>query len=221
VLGIIAVGLLALKPNKRNLFILVWFFSPALMLVLGAHNAPWFMIGRPAAAIIMGSYLISKLKPNFLIVPVVGLIIYANCLAIKADYGQGQTFLEPDKSAILSKQIAVMDYTYAKSQGKDFAIETVTNPLYINAVWAWNYDWYFPKYGYKPTWLGGDQLPPYNTLKKATGKEKYLFLIIDETPRIPPVYTQNAIKNLKKYGKLLEEKSFDGLTVMTFQTQKF
>jgi len=221
VLGIIAVGLLALKPNKRNLFILVWFFSPALMLVLGAHNAPWFMIGRPAAAIIMGSYLISKLKPNFLIVPVVGLIIYANCLAIKADYGQGQTFLEPDKSAILSKQIAVMDYTYAKSQGKDFAIETVTNPLYINAVWAWNYDWYFPKYGYKPTWLGGDQLPPYNTLKKATGKEKYLFLIIDETPRIPPVYTQNATKNLKKYGKLLEEKSFDGLTVMTFQTQKF
>jgi hypothetical protein len=216
VLGIITVGLLALKPNKRNLFILIWFFSPALMLVLGAHNAPWFMIGRPAAAIIMGSYLISKIKPSFLIIPALGLIIYANCLATRADYGKGQTLLEPDKSAILSRQIAVMDYTYAKSRGKGFAIDTVTNPLYINAVWAWNYNWYFPKYGYRPTWLGGDQLPPYNTLGPASGKEPYFFLIIDETPRIPPIYTQNAIKSMAKRGKLIEEENFDGLKVMTW-----
>jgi len=218
-LGVIAVGLLALKPNKRNLFLLVWFFSPALMLVLGAHNAPWFMIGRPAAAIIMGSYLISKLKPNFLIIPVVGLIIYANCLAIRADYGKGQTLLEPDKAAILSKQVEAMKYTYEKSNGNTFTIDTVTNPLYINAVWAWNYDWYAKKYGFKPTWLGGDQLHPYNTLEKASGKEKYLFLIIDETPRIPPIYKENAINNLKKKAILVEEKDFDGILVQVYRAR--
>lgn len=226
-LGIFAVGFLIFEATKssparkRNLFLLIWLFSPILMLVLGTHNAPWFMIGRPAAAIIMGSYLISKIKPNFLIVAATGLIVYANCLAIKADYGRGQMLLEPDQAALLSKQIAVMDYTYARSQGKGFAIDTVTNPLYINAVWAWNYDWYSKKYNYKPTWLGGDQLPPYNVLAKATGSEKYLFLIIDETPRIPPVYTENAIKNIEKSGKLLEEKSFDGILVMTFVSRKF
>lgn len=217
-LGIIAVGLLILKLNRKNLFLLIWFFSPALMLLLGSHNAPWFLIGRPAAAIIISSYLISKIKPKLLLIPVVGLIIYTNLLAIKADYGRGQILLEPDKASILSRQIAVMKYTYEFSKGEPFAIDTVTNPLYINAVWGWNYGWYSP---IKPAWLGGDQLPPYNTLVKATGSEKYLFLIIDETPRIPPIYTQNAIKSMAKRGKLLEEKSFNGITVMTFVNRKF
>lgn len=202
--------------RKRNLFLLTWLFSPVIMLFLGTHNAPWFLIGRSASGIIMGAYLISKIKPNFLIVPALGLIVYTNCLAIKADYGKGQTILEPDKSAILSKQIAVMDYTYTKSQGKPFAIDTVTNPLYINAVWAWNFDWYSP---IKPTWLGGDQLTPYNTLNKATGQEKYLFLIIDETPRIPPVYKENAINSLKKKATFVEEKDFDGILVRVYQTK--
>ena len=224
-LGILAVSFLIIEivknpqTRKRNLFLIIWFFSPMVMFLLGSHNAPWFLIGRPAAAIIIGSYLISKIKPDFLIVPVVGLIIYTNLLAIKADYGRGQLLLEPDPSSVLSKQIAVMDYTYAKSQGKGFAIETVTNPLYINAVWAWNYNWYLPKYGYRPTWLGGDQLPPYNTLSKATGSEPFLFLIIDETPRIPPIYKENAINDFKKKATFVEEKDFDGILVRVYQAK--
>lgn len=234
VFGLLVIGYLIYETvktketRKRNLFLLTWFFSPALMLLLGSHNAPWFMVGRPAAAIIMSSYLISKIKYNFLIVPVVGLIIYANCLAIKVDYGKGQTLLEPDKSALLSKQIAVMKYTYEKANNETFAIDTVTNPLYINAVWAWNYDWYYKTLpaarlpagqGRQATWLGGDQLPPYNTLEKATGKEKYLFLIIDETPRIPPIYKENAINNLKKKATFVEEKDFDGILVRVYQAK--
>ncbi len=223
ILGFLVIGYLvfetirAKKTRRTNLFLLLWLFSPTMMLILGSHNAPWFLIGRPAAAIIVSSYLISKIKPNFLIIPIIGLIIYTNLLAIKADYGRGQTLLEPDKAAILSKQVAVMKYTYEKSKGETFAIDTVTNPLYINAVWGWNYSWYSL---IKPTWLGGDQLQPYDTLNKATGKEKYMFLIIDKTPRIPDVYKENAITNLKKYGKLVEEKNFDGISVMTFVNQK-
>ncbi|MCX6706001.1 MAG: hypothetical protein NTV24_02740 [Candidatus Woesebacteria bacterium] len=229
VLGILAISFLVFEIvrnpliRKRNLFLLVWFFSPTIMLLLGTHNAPWFLIGKPAAAIIITAYLISKLKFKFLIISAIIFFVYMNLSAVKSSYGLGQPLLEPDKAAILSKQIEVMKYTYEKSGwgtpptgGQAFAIDTVTNPLYINAVWAWNFDWYGKKLGYKPTWLGGDQLPPYNTLNKATGKEKYMFLIIDETSRIPPVYTQNAIKNISKSGKLLEEKSFDGISVMTW-----
>jgi hypothetical protein len=205
--------------RKRNLFLLVWLLSPIIMFFLGAHNAPWFLIGRQAAGIIMGAYLISKLKFKYLIIPVVLFFIYMNLSTVDGSYGLGQPLLEPDKGSILSKQIAVMKYTYEKSNGESFSIDTVTNPLYINAVWAWNYDWYGKKVGYKPSWLGGDQLAPYNTLEKATGKEKYMFLIVDETPRIPPIYTQNALKSISKSGKLLEEKSFNGLTVMAFVNQ--
>lgn len=207
------------EARKRGLFLLIWLFSPIIMLFLGTHNAPWFMIGRPAAAIIMGSYLISKIKPKFLIFPIVLFFIYMNLSAIKSSYGSGQLLLEPDSAALFSKQIGVMKYTFEKSNGESFAIDTVTNPLYINAVWAWNYDWYSEKYNPKPTWLGGDQLPPYNTLAKATGKEKYLFLIIDETPRIPPIYKENAINSLKKKATFVEEKDFEGVLVRVYRAK--
>ena len=209
------------RRRKRNLFLLLWLFSPAIMLVLGSHNAPWFMIGRPAAAIIMGAYLISKLKSRLLIGVVVGLIVYFNCLAIRSDYNKGQSLLEPDRSSVLSRQIAAMDYTYQFSKGEPFAIDTVTNPLYINAVWAWNFDWYYPKYGYKPNWLGGDQLTPYDTLPKSTQDEMYFFLIIDQTSRIPSVYTQNAIESLQKKAKYLEEAEFDGIKVIMWKNDSY
>lgn len=229
IFGVLVIGYLIyemIKNDKsagwrRNLFLLTWLFSPALMLILGSHNAPWFLIGRPAAAIAAGGYVISKLRPKFLTALVVILLCLANLTAIHNAYGNGQPLLEPDPSSILSKQIAVMDYTYRSAGGEAFAVDTVTNPLYINAVWAWDYDWYAPKYGFKPTWLGGDQLPPYNTLEKATGKEKYLFLLIDETPRIPSLYKEKAVKNMDKYGRLLEKKSFDGISVMIFVNRKF
>ncbi len=202
---------------KRNLFLILWLFSPAIMLLIGIHNAPWFLIGRPAAAIIMGAYFISKIRPKFLAIPILILIAAANLLATKDAYGKGQPLLEPDPSAILAKQIAVMDYTYQKSGGQPFAIDTVTNPLYINAVWAWNYDWYGKICGYKPTWLGGDQIHPYDTLQKSNGGEKYLFLIIDQTHRIPPIYKENAANSMKKRAFFTEEKDFEGITVQMWR----
>lgn len=201
---------------KSHLFVLVLFFSPAVMFVLGIHNAPWFYIGRPLFAILIASYVLSKIKSNFLFVALSLAIIFANLVQINSAYGKGQPLLEPDNGAILSTQIKAMEYTYQIANGEPFAIDTVTNPLYINATWAWNYDWYYKKYGYRPHWLGGDQIPPYNTLEKATGQEKYLFVIADQTERIPPVYTQNALKNLDKKGKLIDQKDFSGITVFSY-----
>lgn len=214
--SIIKPGSARASPGKSALiFVLIYLFSPALMLILGSHRAPWFLIGLAPAVILAASLALTKIK-NFLLLPLLLLIALIN---LKAVFSQGQVLLEPDKSALLSKQIAVMKYTYQKSQAQAFAIDTVTNPLYINAVWAWNYDWYGKKYGSKPTWLGGNQLEPYNTLAKATGKEKFMFLIIDTSPRIPPVYTQNAIDFFKKKARFVEEKDFEGLTVSMWKAR--
>lgn len=214
--GLVVIGYLI---YKKKYFLLVWFFSPALMLLLGSHNAPWFLVGRPVAAIAAAGFAFSQSKPKLLGVLATLLICLANLTAIKNAYGAGQPLLEPDPGAILSKQIAVMDYTYQKSQSEPFAIDTVTNPLYINAVWAWNFGWYSQKYDFKPTWLGGDQLSPYNTLLKATGKEKFLFLIIDETFRIPDVYRQNARQSILKKGVFVEKRDFGGLLVEMYRTK--
>ncbi len=202
---------------KINLVLLILFFSPAVMFLLGTHNAPWFYIGRPPFAILIGSYMLSKIKSNTLVAGVLFLSLFVNLVAIREACGKGQPLLEPDKASILSSQIEVMKYTYQKSNGVSFGIDTVTNPLYINAVWAWNYNWYYKNYNYKPTWLGGDQIPPYNTLEKSNGAEKYLFLIVDQTDRIPPVYTENAINNLKTHAKLIEEKEFGGIKVFVWE----
>jgi len=214
---LVAVLLILILILKRQWFLLIYLFSPALMLVLGYHNAPWFLIGLPPAIILAAGFGLSKIKSNFLLGLCLLPVIFLNLTANK----NGQILLEPDKAAVLAKQIAVMDYTYQKSSGQAFAIDTVTNPLYINAVWAYNYDWYYPKYGYKPNWLGGDQIPPYDTLPKSNQDEKYFFLIIDTTPRIPPVYTQNAIESLQRRAKYVEEAEFDGIKVIMWKNNAY
>ena len=226
-IGIILLGFIVYKSfnNKENLrlrlalrLLILYLLSPLLMLVVGFHKAPWFLIGIPPAIAIMTGYVLAKVKPPSLLILLVLLICITNLLAVKNSYGFGQPLLEPDQASILSSQLSTIDYTYQKAEGKPFAINTVTNPLYINAVWAYHYKWYGKKYGYLPTWLGGDQIPPYNTLAKAGGKEEIFFLIIDETPRIPVVHKMEAIKWAKEKGKLIEEKEFNGILVQAYKT---
>ena len=222
IIALLLYQIIRFKNGRPTLiFLLVYLFSPGLMLILGSHAAPWFLIGLPPAIILLTSFVLSKIKSPVLLCLCLSLIAFINLKAVINSYGQGQALLEPDRSATLSKQIAAMDYTYQMSPGENFAIDAVTNPLYINAVWAYNYNWYWHRYGYKPSWLGGDQIPPYDTLSKASGNEKYLFLIIDQTPRIPPIYTQNATNSMKKIANYIEEKEFDGIKVIMWKNKNY
>jgi hypothetical protein len=202
------------KVRKQHLFLLLWFLSPAIMFILGTHNAPWFFIGRPSAAILIGAYIISKIKSKYIISIILVLIIFANLKEISASYGQGQVLLEPDQSSVMSDQLKSIDYTYQKSNGNPFEINSLTNPLYVNAVWSYHYYWYGKsKYGYLPSWIGGTQIYPYDTLPTPNGKEKYLYLIIDTTPRIPPQYLIEITNSANKISKLIETKSFGAIKV--------
>jgi hypothetical protein len=218
-IGILAVSFLIFeiiknKQRQRNLFLLLWFFSPAIMFLLGQHNAPWFYIGRPAAAILIGAYLISKIKSKTIVVFILMAVIIANITAIRDSMGSGQALLEPDKSSFMSDQLTAIDYTYKNSNGQQFEINTLTNPLYVNAVWGYQYYWYgLQKYNYLPSFVGGDQLYPYNTLPKSTGQEKFLYLLMDMTDRISPQYRNEIIKSADKLGHLVEEKQFGGIDV--------
>lgn len=228
VIGILVLGFLIfnlLKTRNKEekaalVFLVVYLVSPIIMLLMGTHAAPWFLIGIPPVIALATGYILSKVKPTFIVAIILFAIGLVNVQAIKNSYGAGQPLLEPDQAAILSSQLAAIDYTYQKSEEKPFGINSVTNPLYINAVWAWNYDWYGKKYGYLPSWFGGDQLPPYNTLGKPTGQEKYFYLIMDETARIPEVHRILARKWAEKEGKFIEEKDFNGILVQKYSIQK-
>ncbi|MBI3397053.1 hypothetical protein HY045_01105 [Candidatus Woesebacteria bacterium] len=230
-IGIIATAIIIIETVKnwrskeifqRNLFILIWFFSPAIMFVLGQHNAPWFYVGRPAAGILIFTNLITKIKSKYLVSLVLALVLISNLVTVKNNLGVGQVLLEPDKSALLSTQLSVIDYTYQKSNKESFAIDTVTNPLYINAVWGYNYQWYgLKKYGFLPDWLGGIQVHPYDNLPKSKSIDKYSYVIIDDTPRIPPVYKTNAVKSAEKVGVLIEEVNQGGIKILTYKDKGF
>src|SRR5258708_370944 len=79
------------KVRQRNLFVLLWFFSPVIMFFLGQHNAPWFYIGRPSSAILIGAYLISKIKPKFFIILILIFVIVANLVAVKDSRSEEHT----------------------------------------------------------------------------------------------------------------------------------
>ncbi len=222
-LGVVTIGVFvfAFVRARRNrqiakpyLFCLIYLFSSATMLLLGYHGAPWFLIGLPGAIIVCFSFVLSKIRNTFLLISILFLILCSNVLAVSKTGGRGQILLEPDQGAIVADQLAAIDYTYQQSRGEQFSVNTVTNPLYINAVWGYHYDWYSKKYGYKPTWGGGDQLYPYNTLQSFTGKEKYIYLLMDQTPRIGEEYRNDARRwAVKQNAKFVEVKTFNGILV--------
>ncbi|KKR86100.1 MAG: hypothetical protein UU32_C0022G0005 [Candidatus Woesebacteria bacterium GW2011_GWB1_41_10] len=202
------------SDRKALSFLAVYLFTPFLMLALGYHGAPWFLISLPPAMILLASFILSKINSAILTFIIV-LISIVNLNTLRKDKLNGNSILEPDASAFLSTQLAVVDYTYKLSNNEPFGINSVTNPLYINAVWSYHYEWYGKKnYGYLPSWWGGDQLHPSDSLRGPFGNEKYLYVIIDNSLRIPDVHKILGKEWIEKKGETVKEKNFGAITVL-------
>lgn len=208
------------KQDKKGIyFLLLYLFAPAITLLIGYHNQPWFLIGLPPAIALISGYAISKLSP-YLIIAIVFLIIGSNTNMILQRPNEAYKLFGNiyDSTSYLKFQMQVVDYTYEESAGQPFAINAVTYPLYYNGMWAYLYHWYGKeKFGYLPEWLGGDQLHPYDLLPKSKSDEKIIYMIISETPRIPDVYKNQGRVWAVKQGKLIEEKRFNGFTVLKLE----
>lgn len=207
------------KEEKNSLVLLLFFlFSPVFMLVIGYHDKPWSLVGMiPAISVAIG-YVISKIPSFALKMGLLVLLFGLNMSKFVTGLTDGELFIKQEPSSTLKGQLAVISYTYQEAEGEDFAINAVTYPLYNNTYWSYHYPWYGQKkYGYLPNWSGGDQLYPYNTLPKSTGKENIYYMIIDETQAIPEVHKAVGRQWGFKYGKLVEERLIGGFTVQKFQ----
>lgn len=220
---IILTALFCLFRNRKEkygiYFLLLYLFSPAVTLLLGYHQKPWFLIGLSPAIALAAGFTISKLRYLILILPVMLLIFFNNTNIIldrplKA-YEQFDSIY--DSTSYLAYQLKVIDYTYQNAGGKPFAVNAVTYPLYYNGLWSYLYNWYGKNnYGFTPTWLGGDQLHPYDLLLKPTGKEKSYYLLISETSRIPEIFKTKGKEWAKERGKFVTEKRIGGFTVQQY-----
>lgn len=203
------------KPTREGiLFTLLYFFSPIPMLFLGYHRQPWFLIGMlPAIPLVLG-FILSQIRSKVIIFIILLFLTVGGIITVNKSRDSGPILFSHEKPSLLSSQLAVIDYTYKESNLENFSINAVTYPLYHNALWEYNYYWYGKKkYKFLPTWLGGDQLKLYKTLDKSQGNEKYTYMIIDTTYRIPNKYQEEGRKWGVEQGKVLEETLIGGFTV--------
>lgn len=208
------------KERQGIYLLLLYLFSPLITLLVGYHQKPWFLIGLPPAIALISGYAISRLKSLVLILPVVFLIIWSNTVVILQRPQKAYQLFNDiyDSTSYLDYQIQALEYTYQQSKGQPFAINAVTYPLYYNGMWAYLYHWYGKgHFGYVPSWLGGDQLHPYDLLPKSKGEEKIFFMIISNTPRIPQIYQNLGKTWALQNGQLLEEKIFNDFTILKLQ----
>lgn len=210
---------LAKQEKSAIYFLLLYLFSPVVTLILGYHQKPWFLIGLPPAIALISGYAISKLKFRFLILLAILAIVSSNATIILNRPSKAYQLFNSiyDSTSYMNYQLQVVDYTYKSAAGLPFAINAVTYPLYYNGMWAYLYNWYGKEnFGYVPGWLGGDQLHPYDLLPKTTNKEKYFYMLISETNRIPEIYKNIGRTWAKEKGELIEEKTIGGFTVQKY-----
>ncbi|MFO0703160.1 MAG: hypothetical protein U0525_00330 [Patescibacteria group bacterium] len=109
------------------------------------------------------------------------------------NYSKGEVIFSVQQQNIYSNVTKTVDETYRQAKGAPFAINTVTNPLFVNTTWAYAYEYHGkPKYGYLPIWKGLDQTGRYgDDVKfgsKSPQKDLMLFTIFEPSGGIPKEY---------------------------------
>ncbi|QQS38655.1 glycosyltransferase family 39 protein [Candidatus Woesebacteria bacterium] len=212
------------KAKDKNLkqsavFVLLFLLSPSLMIIFGYHTQPWFLIGILSAIALSAGYVLSRV-PGITPLILLTLIVLSNVTTVRAYKSNKDFLLKPCLSAVLTSQLAVVDFTYQKANGKPFSLNTVSYPLYYNATWSYHYNWYgLRKYGYLPGWLGGDLMDPYYKLPRSANEE-LMFVVIDTTYRIPEKYKKEIVMWASERGQLINEVAIDGFIIQEWNVEK-
>ncbi|MBL7036480.1 hypothetical protein ISR94_01340 [Candidatus Microgenomates bacterium] len=217
VLGVYS--LLNFKKDKYPAFLAIWLFSHITVVSVGGISTPFLMVGiGPAVSLILAFYIYKLYvnKSKFLAILFILIMVYGNLFFVFSQNKSGSTLFAIQKSMIISKQKAAIDYTYEITDGEPFSINTLTSPLWINIVWTYLYNWYgMNQYGYVPLWHGKDQVGQLDSLERVETPLKQSFLILEPMAGIPAMYLPIAIGEEDVDTMLLEEKSFGEIVVQS------
>lgn len=203
--------------KKPLIFHLIWLFGFVLLQIFSsagsgsAHILAAFIF----SAIAIGSYFLVRLFKIFpksvLILP----IIFIGSLSTQIHWAKaGYSPLSVQRGMYYHQEEKLVDYTYSQAQGKPFILNSITNPLYINTLWASLYQFYGQeKYHYLPFWGGRDQAGYLGRLPQKPFGENLRFLIIEDPSGIPSFYLAKSIYEEDKVSDVVEEKSFGNVQV--------
>lgn len=214
--------------DKKNrgilLFLLMWLLSPGLIYPLESLNSYFLNIGNLYPLILISTFLLIDLSTRFkkyqniFLLLSIGAICFTNGNLIFKENKIGETLFSVQYGLMLNVEKQVVDYIYLDNKGKEFAINTVTNPLLINTTWAYLFDWYArPKYSLMPHWLGY----PYDDVGKEVKfnendweqKGKTLYLIYEPPSGIPEAYIKAYSLYENSRSRILEVKHIGKITV--------
>lgn len=141
------------------------------------------------------------------------MIIFSNATLFIRNHFVDTTVFNTQTLLLKDEQNAI-EYTYKTSQGKPFSICAVTNPLFINALWGYLYNWYgLNKYGYLPFWSGQPQYFTRNALPYDIDHTQNRYLIIEPLGGLPRYALAATIYLEDNTSKLDEVKQFGSITV--------
>lgn len=206
----------AVEKNQYPAFLAIWIFSHLSVVTVGGTSTPFLMVGiGPAVSLILGYYIYKLFnKQTIIALLLILIIVYGNLSYIYSQNKFGSTLFSIQKDMLLSKQIAVIDYTYKEASGKPFSINSLTSPLWINIVWTYLYKWYGEKtYGYAPLWHGKDQIGQLDSLERIEDPIETSFLILEPMAGIPARYLEETIGEENVDTVITEQKSFGEITV--------
>lgn len=210
--------------KKPLIFLWVWFLSPMIIYPVEKNNSYFLNIGNlyPLIMIISLSlyYLsgrLSKLK-IYLITGILILIFSGNFYQILKFNKTGESLFSVQMGQILNDEKRVIDYIYQESKGKQFSINTVTNPFFVNTAWSYLFDWYGRSvYQRMPVWLGYDQKGTfgshvvYETRKGNIGME--LYVIYEPFQGMPKYYVNGYSHYEDSRSKIVETKKIGGFLI--------
>ena len=206
------------QERKSLIFLLIWILSPLFLHLFTGTNGIFVNLGAGIGVIILTSwllYLLFQKQPVFLLL-VILVILVGNINLILTQNKKGEVLFSVQKKMILTDELRLIDWIYQQAGGRQFHLNTITNPLFINTTWDYLFNWYGKKkYGYMPIWWGEPQVNVFGSKVIFSPKiETNLhFLIIEPGPGIPREYTR-AIENLEDTrSKLIESKRFGNFTV--------
>lgn len=215
-----ATKMLLSKPfQKQTVFLIIWFLTGLIPYISGStsyyHNP-----GASISLIIFLSFILNFIFNRNLFIGTVAVAAIVlsnlNLILIQNNNGPNKDFvIQP--GMLTKDEKKVMDFCYAKAKGKNFSVNGLTIPLYINTTWSYLFEWYGKaKFGFLPVW-GGRTAKGYPGHLKVEDARSNLpkdqCLIIEPLNGLSEEDKNNFLREEDYFSKALEQKQFGTITV--------
>lgn len=212
------------QMRNRTIFLIIWFAFGLSLYFLSGVSSYYYGAATSVSLLLLSSYFINKLFhfSKFFSLLIIFAVITNNLFSISTINLKGlNSDMAIQPGMLTSSQKKVLDYAYHKAEGRPFAVNALTVPLYVNTTWSYLFQWYGQqKYGYVPFWIGPTASGYAGNLKVINARSELpekQFLIIEPTTGIREIDKENFFREEGYFTKIAEEKTFGTIIIQLRQ----